>query len=84
MSINLETDFDDRMSADTHVGLLDHLQQTMQPEDCDGTCDRTTEWLITHDVDVDPALDWLSDHGAACDCEVVLNTHPLFSAPPVH
>jgi len=58
------------------------------PKDCRGDLSRTTEFLnqvMREDAEgrfvagasCPPALQWLADHGAHCDCEVILNTVPF-------
>jgi hypothetical protein len=48
----------------------------MKPSDCRGDYDRTQAFLRAHHFNVEDGIDWLEEHHAECDCEVVLNTHP--------
>jgi Protein of unknown function (DUF2695) len=67
------------MTYAEHTELVDFLESTMRPKDCDGTLSRTIAWLNTHHLDVGECLAALAARGAGCDCEVVLNdqTHPM-------
>ena len=78
----MELQYDDRMPEWLHIGLVNHIQVAISPDDCRGL-ERTEAFLRAHHVDVPQALAWLNEHGAHCDCEVVFNTHPTI-CEPVH
>lgn len=71
--------FDHRMPDWLHSRLCNYLQRVMPsgPKDCRGNMQHTIAFLREHYFDVAEGLDWLNEHSAHCDCEVVLNTHPF-------
>ena len=73
--------FDDRMSKNLHIALVNFLQATMRPDACTGN-QRTVGFLRTAGVPIGPAVVWLREHGAHCDCEVVLHTVPRPKTEP--
>ena len=69
--------FDARMPRPVHVQLCNQLMTEMaSPSDCAHTLARTRRVLASIQHDATAALAWLADHGAHCDCEVLLNTLP--------
>ena len=51
-----------------HIGLVNHLQVSMKPDECQG--DQRTVAFVRD------GLAWVAEHGAHCDCEVVFHRHP--------
>lgn len=45
---------------------------------CDGSLRRSIEWAERSELPVDVVVAWLEEHGAYCDCEVMLNVMTEF------
>lgn len=54
-------------------GLLDHLERSMGPGDCDGSLNRTRAWAIGEGHTADAIVAVVRSHGGFCDCEVLHN-----------
>jgi len=53
--------------------LLDHLNERLRGQECDGTMRNVRAFLADQGLDVPQTLRWLRGRGAYCDCEVVMN-----------
>ena len=60
--------------ADQLRQLCEHLDRKEAPP-CDHTLRQTKSFLAAHKIDVETVVPWLLDHGAGCDCEVLLNIY---------
>jgi len=73
--------FENSLPADRSVflGLFDYLDEHLQECSCDHSMCLTEKFLVlTGMTDTVDMLDWLADHGAFCDCEVLANVEELF------
>ena len=52
----------------THLDLV-----STQQYECDHTFRETRKTLEASSIALEPALKWLSEQGAGCDCEVMFN-----------
>ena len=78
-----ELDFDDDlMPRDRHVALANYIVAGMpNPDACQGFV-LTRRFLTEEGVpDLDACLDWLREHHACCDCEIIWNQVPQFRLP---
>jgi hypothetical protein len=66
------------MDKETFNELFDHLDERLG-EGCDHTMSMTLDFLREREVkNVDQVVEWLSDKGGYCDCEVLANAEELF------
>lgn len=78
--------FDHRMSEALHMRLCNYLQLAIEPGQCDGRLTWTARFLREHHRSIPDGAAWLRDHGASCDCEVIVKTVPwdrTLPFPPV-
>lgn len=71
--------FDNRMPQSLHVALCNSLGDALDsPADCNHRFTLTEKLLrdMNGGTDIAPQIEWLHEHGAYCDCEVLLNTIP--------
>lgn len=66
------------MSRDLFVQLFDFLDKKLTDNDCSGKPSFTMEFLIQKNIECEPILSWLSEHGGYCDCEISYNTEEKF------
>lgn len=64
------------MPAEDFAALFDHLDA--QEQDCAGDLRETIAFLQQNHCPVEPVVEWLRQHGAGCDCEVLLNVEEQF------
>jgi len=57
-------------------GLLNKLDVELRAG-CGHTLVHTEAFLKSRNVDMEPALDWLTEHGGPCDCEILANVEAL-------
>ncbi len=60
------------MSPADLQALFDHLTRDGAPE-CDHTLRETQAFLKERNLNAEPIVEWLQQHGGFCDCEVRLN-----------
>ncbi|SHN64464.1 DUF2695 domain-containing protein [Desulfovibrio litoralis] len=58
--------------------LFDYLDAQSEENNCAHNFDMTITFLKENKIPIDNVLDWLRNHGAGCDCEVLLNTEEYF------
>lgn len=58
--------------------LFDFLNERLEEEDCDDTLGLTTEYLRENGLYSEEVIDFLQQHGAYCDCEVLNNVEEKF------
>ena len=59
--------------------LFDYLEIHLADEDCDDTNSLTKTFLLQSvNENGDGVLEWLSDHGGYCDCEILANVEEQF------
>ncbi len=56
--------------------LFDYLDES--DEECAGDLRRTEAFLKAQHCPVEPVIQWLHEHGAGCDCEVLMNVEEQF------
>lgn len=67
------------MSRDLFQQLFDYLDEQLGSTECDDTYTLTKQFLSQSGVsEQEPVLQWLSDHGAYCDCEILNNVEEQF------
>jgi len=73
--------FESSLPADRSIflGLFDYLDEHLQEYGCDHSMCLTEKYLaLTGMTEIVDMLDWLANHGAYCDCEVLANVEELF------
>lgn len=77
---NQQREFDNSlpMSRELFGQLFDFLDEQFEETDCDHNFNITIEFLRKHECPVDSVLEWLSQNGAGCDCEVIFNVEDKF------
>lgn len=67
------------MSETLFVALFHRLTQDLEQMPCQHDLTHTRAFLAKHSVKHIPSvIEWLANHGAGCDCEVILNTTEYF------
>ena len=67
------------MNRDSFKKLFDYLDIELSEKDCDDTNSLTKNFLVQfHAGNVDKVLEWLSNHGGHCDCEILGNVEEHF------
>lgn len=57
--------------------LFAHLDRASgRGHQCDHQFTLTTEFLSQRQLDAEAVLEWLGEHGAGCDCEIMFNVAP--------
>ncbi len=64
------------MSEAQLAELVDHLDEWLQSNECDGTLAETLKWSEARGLDPDDVRSGFAEFGGGCDCEVVLNMDP--------
>ena len=60
--------------------LFDFLDENLGEAGCLETPALTIEFLEHNDIDCEPVLTWLAEHGGYCDCEILANVEEKFRA----
>ena len=58
--------------------LFEYLDRLLGEQGCQDDFRFTEGFLKAHDCDIDEILEWLEDHGAGCDCEILANIEEEF------
>lgn len=58
--------------------LFDYLNKQSEEKDCLHDFTLTTEFLQSNALPENAVLEWLGEHGAGCDCEVIFNVEEYF------
>lgn len=59
--------------------LFDYLDNKFEENDCDDTNKMTTEFLKKNKIEnIQLILNWLSENGGYCDCEILANVEEKF------
>lgn len=67
------------LSRDIFKNLFDYLDSHLNEKGCDNTNILTKTFLLrSNNQNVDKTLQWLSDHGGSCDCEILANIEEQF------
>jgi Protein of unknown function (DUF2695) len=67
------------MSRDDFKKLFDHLDTYLNDKGCDHTNSLTKTFLLqSNNKKVDEVLEWLTDQGGYCDCEILANVEEQF------
>lgn len=59
--------------------LFNHLDSSLQEEDCDDSLMLTEAFLDERHLPVDQTKAWLAQYGGYCDCEVLASVEDEFS-----
>lgn len=66
------------MPADLFRELFDYLDEQSEDQECQHDFRLTKAFLEEQVCDADAVIEWLLDHGADCDCEVLFNIEEQF------
>jgi hypothetical protein len=58
--------------------LFDYLDEKSEESECNHNFDMTVKFLKENNCHVENVLEWLTEHGAGCDCEVLYNVEDFF------
>ena len=59
--------------------MFDHLDNELEKSACDDTSALTEKFLLQANVEnASKVLEWLSNHGGYCDCEILANVEEQF------
>ena len=57
--------------------LFDYLDEVLEIEGCDDTLKYTIKFINDNNIPLEKSIDWLSENGGHCDCEVLANIEDL-------
>ena len=66
------------MPRQMFLQLFDYLNEQSETNECAHNFNMTNTFLKDKGVPVESVLQWLSNHGAGCDCEVIFNVEEYF------
>jgi RNA polymerase-binding transcription factor DksA len=67
------------MKRDMFEKLFDFLDEQLVERGCDDTNELTTTFLEDNKVEnIESVLNWLTENGGYCDCEISANVEELF------
>jgi hypothetical protein len=69
------------MSPENFKGLFDYLDEQLTDNSCDDTLKLSITFLQSLKLDnVQEIIEWLSENGGYCDCEVLANVEEKFDS----
>jgi Protein of unknown function (DUF2695) len=67
------------MNRDNFKRLFDYLDTQLTDKSCDDTNILTKTFLLQSNIEkVDEVLEWLTEQGGYCDCEILANVEEQF------
>ena len=60
--------------------LFDHLDEALSEQGCQDDLRLTTAFLEAQGCDTEAVLQWLTENGGGCDCEVLGNIEEKFDS----
>ena len=67
------------MDRQTFQKLFDYLDTELTDKNCDETNSLTKAFLTQSKIlNIEEVLEWLSEHGGCCDCEILANVEEQF------
>ena len=59
--------------------LLDYLEEKISVIDCDETLKLTLDFIDKNNLPKDILIDWFTENGGHCDCEVLANVEEIIN-----